>query len=93
MRFDPSMSSIKYPASLYCPSCKAAIKLDYEGQLRRRWSDYATTNDLLVMQMVLPYSRLSAKYARSNKQDVEAVIPRVLICQHCFTILGIYDKD
>lgn len=87
------MSRIKYPTSLFCPACKAAIKLDYEGLLAKRWRDYVATDDLLVMKMVIPYSRMSAKDASTNKQDIEITTPRMLICQHCHTILGIYDKE
>jgi hypothetical protein len=67
--------------------------LDYEGRLEKRWRDYAASEDLLAMDIVIPYSRMSAKDANRNKQDIGITTPRVLICQHCHTILGIYDKD
>ena len=87
------MSRIKYPPNLSCPSCKAEIKLDYEGRLDHRWRPFAATHDLLVMSIVVPYSRLSAQDANQDKQDIGIVNPRLLICQHCHAILGMYDKD
>lgn len=77
------MSRIKHPTSLFCPSCKAAIKLDFEGRLEKRWRDYVATHDLLVMDIVVPHSQYLAKDANRNKQDVGIVTPRLLICQHC----------
>lgn len=84
------MSRIKYPTSLFCPACKASIKLDYEGRLYERHGDYAATDDLLGMCILFPYSLKSAKDANKNKQDIGHGSVRVLICQHCHTILGTY---
>ncbi|MFX0052506.1 MAG: hypothetical protein ACFFAJ_10030 [Candidatus Hodarchaeota archaeon] len=88
------MSDIKYPTSLFCPACKEAIKLDYEGGLKKRrvkgagHGDLVATEDLLGMTILHPYSRNSAKDAKQNKQDIKYFHVHILICHHCHTILG-----
>jgi hypothetical protein len=83
------MSRVKYPPSLFCPYCKAEIKLDYEGRLKEGDRSYAASHDLLAMNIAIPYSWYSAKDAKRNKQDLRTDYPIVLICQHRHTILGV----
>lgn len=83
------MLRIKYPTSLFCPACKASIKLDYEGRLHKKQDDFVATDDLLGMVIYYPYSFKSAKDANKNNQDIQYTSHQILICQHCHTILGI----
>jgi len=83
------MSRVKYPPTLSCPLCKAETKLDYEERIENQWRSFTATHDLLVMSIIVPYSRLSAEDANRDKQDIRITNPRVLICQHYNTILGI----
>ena len=76
---------IKYPENMFCPSCKNEIKLDYSDKR------FASTEDLLIMNIMIPESYKSAQDAMSNKQDIRSALPKVLLCQRCHTILGIYD--
>ena len=75
---------IKYPDNLNCPYCKSVIRLDYSDK------NYVKTDDLLVMNILVPYSEKPAKEMRSNKQKKREALPRVVICQNCQTILGTY---
>ncbi|MFW9997500.1 MAG: hypothetical protein ACFFD4_36000 [Candidatus Odinarchaeota archaeon] len=76
---------IKYPENLYCPNCKATIKMDYSAKYGAR------TDDLLIMNIRIPESYNLANDARVNKQNIGDAVPKLLICQSCQTILGIYD--
>jgi hypothetical protein len=58
------MVKITYPQDLKCPSCNSIVGLDYSDK------DYVKTDDLLVMTIRVPCSRLAAKDRRTNKQNL-----------------------
>ncbi|MFW9991392.1 MAG: hypothetical protein ACFFD4_04970 [Candidatus Odinarchaeota archaeon] len=76
------MMEIKYPEIIYCPSCKAGIRLDYSGK------NCAKTSGLLYMGIEIPSTGASAKDARKNKQDLSYYPRGFIICQSCQTIIG-----
>ncbi|MFX0204994.1 MAG: hypothetical protein ACFFDT_03345 [Candidatus Hodarchaeota archaeon] len=78
------MVRITYPEDLKCPFCKSVIRLDYSDK------NYVKTDDLLVLNIEVPYSYKYAKDRRSNKQDLGEASPRFVIFQSCQTILGTY---
>ncbi|MFW9993450.1 MAG: hypothetical protein ACFFD4_15505 [Candidatus Odinarchaeota archaeon] len=76
------MMEIKYPEIIYCPSCKAEIRIDYSGK------QFAKTSGLLNLTVEIPITGYSAQDARKNKQNLRYGSYGFIICQSCQTIIG-----
>ena len=77
---------IQYPAKVKCPKCDNSIKIDYSY-------DVGETSDLLSIGVEMPQSTRSGSDSRQNKQSIGLVGHYLIVCQHCFTIIGIIPGD
>ncbi|MHA2333973.1 MAG: hypothetical protein ACXAEU_18245 [Candidatus Hodarchaeales archaeon] len=77
-----SFKNITYPEQLVCPSCKESIKIDYSAPRT------ASSKDLVAMMIDIPQSTISARDARSRKQNVDYKPIKIIFCVKCNTILG-----
>ncbi|MFW9930101.1 MAG: hypothetical protein ACFFD1_11970 [Candidatus Thorarchaeota archaeon] len=73
--------SVKYPGKVFCPKCSTGISINYE-------KDRGSSTDILAIEIEIPTSTLSGKDARKNKQNIYRKPQLLMICQHCFAIIG-----